>query len=284
MTKSSEKHLQDFYLELCATKSSVKTIYPEEKIIIDEEKMEKKVKEGKNLLDFAAIDIDQEWLKNFSEKILFLIERFNVVSSKNLKNLKKVFQKKEMDLKILTIKAFILDKNYLDGLARRSSLEVDLLLSFGINLAAPIWELYARKVKSSFDPESWQNGFCPVCGTPPSFAYLRKDDGKRILWCRMCQTEWSFARIKCPFCFNEDQNTLRYFFTEEESPYRVAVCDKCKRYLKTIDLRKTKEGEEIDLSWENLKTLSFDFLAEKDGYGHPLNLSTIKKGGVFIAK
>lgn len=100
-------------------------------------------------------------------------------------------------------------------------------------------------------------------------AYLRHDDGKRILWCQFCGTEWSFLRLKCPYCYNDKQETLRYFFTEEKEAYRVYVCDKCKKYVKTIDQRKLSDYESMDLAWENLESLALDVLAQQDGYSTP---------------
>jgi len=46
--------------------------------------------------------------------------------------------------------------------------------------------------------------------------------------------------------------------------YRVDVCEKCKRYIKTID---TKEiGEEVIPLIEDIGTLHLDILAQKEGY------------------
>jgi len=78
----------------------------------------------------------------------------------------------------------------------------------------------------------------------------------------------------CPFCGNEDHNTLRFFLVEEGSAsvkdsFRVDVCDKCKRYVKTLDERKQGNSEKSDLYMENLNTVYLDILAQKDGYKSP---------------
>lgn len=114
--------------------------------------------------------------------------------------------------------------------------------------------------------ESCLQGYCPKCGALPGIAKLRREDGKRILQCNDCNTQWPFMRIKCVYCGTENQDDLRFFSTDDESPYRVDVCDKCKGYIKTVDERKVAEGKEIDLLAENKATLYLDILAMEEGY------------------
>jgi FdhE protein len=137
-----------------------------------------------------------------------------------------------------------------------------------------VLELYADRLKSKVDQENWLKGNCPVCGSFPAMVRLRREDGKRMLWCNLCGTEWHFKRITCPFCSNDDHNSLRYFFVEEDSSekegaFRVDVCDKCKAYIKTIDERKLPESQKVDLYLENTNTIYLDLLAQRDGYQNP---------------
>ncbi len=94
-------------------------------------------------------------------------------------------------------------------------------------------------------------------------AYLRKEDGKRILECIICKTEWEFLRLKCPHCETEDSRDLRFFQTDDESAYRVDVCDNCKSYMKTVNKR---EMDVVELGVVDIKTRYLDILAIKEGY------------------
>ena len=72
-------------------------------------------------------------------------------------------------------------------------------------------------------------------------------------------------RLKCPSCGNDDHETLKYFYTESEgTANRIDVCDKCKRYIKTVDTREIS-GEIIPIV-EDMGTLYLDVLAQKEGY------------------
>lgn len=123
---------------------------------------------------------------------------------------------------------------------------------------------YSKALRSSVNQERWRRGYCPICGGNPDFAFLDKERGARWLLCSRCDTEWLFQRLECPYCGNQNQNTLAYF-TDDEGLYRLYVCEHCKQYLKTIDLRQAKE--EIEIPLERLFTLGIDMQAREYGYG-----------------
>jgi FdhE protein len=110
----------------------------------------------------------------------------------------------------------------------------------------------------------WSEGYCPICGREPKIGEIRDDEGTRYLFCNQCGFEWGFRKIKCPFCGNEEQQTLAYFTIEEDDRYRVDVCNECKRYIKILDFRDTKEKADMDV--EDIATLHLDMLANDEGY------------------
>jgi FdhE protein len=109
---------------------------------------------------------------------------------------------------------------------------------------------------------TWDYGYCPLCGSTPNMAYL-SDEGKRFLHCELCGYEWHYPRLKCPFCGEERAKELGYFTSEEDEGYRVDFCKKCRRYVKTLDMRLI--GFPAPLELENLITLHLDVLAQKQG-------------------
>ncbi|MCL2670390.1 MAG: formate dehydrogenase accessory protein FdhE, partial [Syntrophaceae bacterium] len=110
----------------------------------------------------------------------------------------------------------------------------------------------------------WTEGYCPICGREPKIGEVRDDDDSRYLFCNQCGFEWHYRRIKCPFCGNEEQQTLAYFTIEEDERYCVDVCNECKRYIKIIDFRDSQEKADLDV--EDIATLHLDMLANDEGY------------------
>ena len=81
--------------------------------------------------------------------------------------------------------------------------------------------------------------------------------------CSRCDAEWLFQRLQCPYCGTTDQNALSYFTAGDEL-YRLYVCEQCKHYLKTVDLRQAKSEALMPL--ERLLTLDMDRQAQEQGY------------------
>ena len=116
---------------------------------------------------------------------------------------------------------------------------VDMAMLFGYNSIRPSLRLCSEHLSASLNAEEpWRTGYCPICGSSPGLSML-KGEGERSYLCSFCWHEWLTPRIYCPFCDNTDSSQLHYFFSDEEPEYRVDGCDRCSRYIKTIDLRKT---------------------------------------------
>jgi FdhE protein len=130
----------------------------------------------------------------------------------------------------------------------------------------PVLSTYAAALIKSVKQEQWRRGYCPICKGIPDMAFLEKEKGAKYLFCSRCDSEWLFQRLECPYCGTQDQNALGYF-TDEKGLYQLNVCDKCKRYLKTIDLRKT--DNEVLMPLERLLTAGIDRQAQERGYQPP---------------
>jgi FdhE protein len=127
----------------------------------------------------------------------------------------------------------------------------------------PYLERAAEQLVGRIGLANWKQGFCPVCGGEPDFASLDEVSGARRLLCSRCTTEWGFKRIACPFCGTTDHTKLSYF-PLHDGLYRLYVCQECRRYLKTIDLRQA--DREVLLPLERITTLALDIAARSEGY------------------
>lgn len=121
-------------------------------------------------------------------------------------------------------------------------------------------------VAETVDPrslEGWKEAYCPVCGARAGMDELAGEEGRRYLSCSGCFFRWPFRRLMCPFCGNEDPDTLSYFIAGD-GPTRVGTCRKCGRYIKTRDSR--KGNADIPMEAEDLATIHLDLLAGREGF------------------
>ena len=172
-------------------------------------------------------------------------------------------------------KAAAEDHEYMVRTSDALKLQRGLLFFLAETSLQPVFEAYADKLKGYVDQERWWRGYCPICGSKPVMAELIGRERKKFLICSCCGYEWRFMRTKCPYCENEERRAFKYFFAEKEGrAYRVETCQKCKKYIKTVDTEEL--DEEVIPSVEDVGTLYLDVLAQKEGYTrevHPLGLN-----------
>ncbi len=156
------------------------------------------------------------------------------------------------------------DDASLQLLSQKLGLDKNVLIFF---LYHSIWPSLARQVQylkahDRINPK-WAHPFCPICGSSPNLAYF-SETGKRHLVCGFCRYEWPVQRILCPYCENDDPESITYIFSEEEKAYRIYTCAQCRRYIKTVDTRQLSRSFYAPL--ESLVTLHLDLQAESRGF------------------
>ena len=278
-----EKVEEDFYGSVLTQIVELKTAKPDLKEILDFYETTLKAQRQVRLSfqpDFCKLDIELCRKRNSkglpflkSEDIRIDRDLFN----KLLENICKIIRSKRKEAIPVTLKHLSSDKQrtaLLHGLMENGSVLQTLagemkadfsVFYFLINqVFSPFLQSYAQKLRELVDLSGWLKGVCPICGKEPMIARLEEQTGRRWLFCSLCHTEWLFKRLICPFCENEDQESLRYFFVENDQAHRIDVCDKCKRYVKTVDSRKTDNV--MNLFVENLSTLALDIVADAEGF------------------
>jgi FdhE protein len=128
----------------------------------------------------------------------------------------------------------------------------------------------AAQLAAYLDPSpSGEQGYCPVCGSPPAIAWL-EGEGQRYLFCSFCWHQWPLNRARCPFCGSRNQDGLLYLYSEEEKEYRVDACQTCRTYLKTVDTRVLSRPAYPPL--EQVASLHLDLKAAEGGYQSALTI------------
>lgn len=79
---------------------------------------------------------------------------------------------------------------------------------------------------------------CPVCAGRPQVASIEGGpaSGGRTLHCARCLTSWSFKRVMCVECGEENPATLGCYRSPEYPHVRLDTCDICRHYVKAVDL------------------------------------------------
>lgn len=79
---------------------------------------------------------------------------------------------------------------------------------------------------------------CPVCGCDPTIAHVggkTSSSGRgRVLVCPQCGSAWEFERVRCARCGTQNQAHLHFFNIEGDDAHRIATCDECGGYIRTL--------------------------------------------------
>jgi FdhE protein len=120
-----------------------------------------------------------------------------------------------------------------------------------------------KRVRELQKEYRWTKEYCPVCGQLPAMGQLvrTKKGRERELICGCCQMRWRYKRLGCPYCRNEDPETLKIIELAGVTNLRIDTCGKCKGYLKTY----TAEGNE-QVALADWSTLHLDIIGKNQGF------------------
>jgi FdhE protein len=122
---------------------------------------------------------------------------------------------------------------------------------------------FARNV-----PESWIEGYCPICGAWPAFAEVRGIERGRYLRCGRCAAEWQLHSLICPYCGMDDHEQLVRLVPEKGGTMRIVeACKRCLGYVKTFTMLQGTPAARIIL--DDLASVDLDMAALEQGYCRP---------------
>jgi FdhE protein len=258
--------LLDILAEILVLREEYRNNMEEAVFTVDERIIAQKMEGGLPLIDFIGGKFDLTHPKEYFNSLIAIAEKKMPEEAKNIAEL---VNDKHFDWEKMILSSFnkTEEEAMIEGEDKDLETEdnLDLIDLFVEESLRPELEYIADRYGKIVAKSGWTEGYCPICGKEPKIGEIRGDEeGKRYLFCHQCGYKWHFRRIKCPFCGNEEQHSLAYFAVEGEEHYRVDVCNKCRRYIKIVDLPKTDEEANLDV--EDIATLHLDMLACEEGY------------------
>jgi formate dehydrogenase accessory protein FdhE len=232
----------------------------------DDDTILKKLKAGKPLLDPGDLHVPQAVAERVFASLLSALREHLAENAQDWERLEHAVRGGGIPAREFLEATLQHRWEALQAWAGQFVIERDALQFFSIYLARPFREEAARRLWNQTQAAFWQNGYCPVCGHSPVLGRLIGTPGQRQLWCCCCNTSWSFPRIGCPFCKNQSQEQLGYLTVNEFAAGRIYVCDKCRRYLKTVVCPEESGPDDWDHDRDYFSTVVLDSVARQEGY------------------
>jgi len=156
------------------------------------------------------------------------------------------------------------DEAFFENISRDLEIEKQVLGFITYNSLKPCLCMGAVQLSAYLSKNApWLKGYCPICGSAPILSIL-EGEGARSLICSFCWHTWPVKRVYCPFCDSSENKDLHYMFSDAEKGLRVDLCDKCNKYLKTLDTREVDRL--IYPPLEQVSTLHLDIKAREEGF------------------
>lgn len=250
----------EFYRRLLHIQGEVRSFIGAPVLDLSEEFISDRMRRGIPLLGFDDLSIDWSLLQSLFKEVTALFISYSEVlgelpekvkDSGSCAALLKEAGRAWFEGELLAPKMAVSSMN-------EAALELVIGATF-----SPFLVKYGEALIGVVDQDRWRRRYCPICGGNADFAFLDKERGARWLLCFRCDAEWLFQRLECPCCGTQDQDALAYL-TDDKGLYRLYVCERCRQYLKAIDLRHA--DYEVLLPLERFLTLDFDIQAHRDGY------------------
>jgi FdhE protein len=257
-------NILDFYQRVKEAQEEEKASLKIASVPLRKEWKELLSKEGFSLIQKEDFPLDIESSVRVFETLCEVGRDANPHMAAQIMKIKEAIHDKRIDLKKLLTGGS--KEQWIEERAEELGLDKNVFLFLIQTSIRPSIEAGVEQLRSELNSETWQKGYCPICGSLPSLGLLKEKVGKRYLLCSYCGYQWRMDRIFCPFCENKEQESLRYFFGEGEETHRIDLCDQCHQYIKTIDTRNLQESDPV---LEDLATLHLDILASQKGYKRP---------------
>lgn len=241
--------------------------------ILDEDTIKDCFRKGEYLFSVQMMELDEEKFLEIVDEIWEVIREESPGVTARSFQLSTAETFREDNLQAVLGEIALMSKSEMErfitarGLDAKSGAERDVLSFVLFMSLSPFYSAYTEKVAAVNDFSLWRQGHCPVCGQVAVMARHRSADGARLLFCWLCHAEWVFPRLVCPYCGNDDQEKLRFFYVQDDRALQVHVCEQCKRYLKTIDHRTLEK--DLLLNTDEIATRHLDLLAKNEGYRRP---------------
>jgi len=217
--------------------------------------------QGKSLIHAEELTLNWEQIKDLYKQLVNQIKNTKD-GRKQIDGLLQAVDKDSDGTPILIKSILTSDFETIKTTAKELKIDPPVLtLLLRLSLRPALLEV-AQTVQDRLDLDHWHHGHCPVCGSAPILADLSGEGGKRTLHCSLCETAWSYTRLRCPFCENDNRDELSYLKAENEEGLRVDLCNRCGNYLKTLDLRELSESIIIPL--DDAATWHLDLIAQEN--------------------
>jgi formate dehydrogenase maturation protein FdhE len=225
--------------------------------------IDSRIRNGGQIITPDEILVEEKELEHIFDSILPVLKRYSI-NKKEIGKFEDFYDKRKISLREMIENVLMRDMEKWYEMSQRYSISKEFLFEIGEYIAMPYLELCSEYFNKKLKNGSWRRPTCPICGCPPSMALVEEELNERVMWCHLCDTEWTFSDKICPFCGNSELKSIKHIFPPVNCPHRIDACDKCGYFIKIIDEQLISKPPQFVI--ENLRTKKLETIATHKGY------------------
>lgn len=215
------------------------------------------------LLAGATIALQANSVRGLWERLIRIASRTGTPQMSSLK----AATHADVEMALLFTASLCQDLDRIKEVASVSGAYAEALHAVIALLPVPFLHACNRRWASSI-ATGWVEGYCPVCGSWPTFAEVRGIERNRYFRCGRCGGEWHARALHCPYCAMSDHNELVMLVPEQGSSNAVIeACHRCLGYVKTFTRLQGCPPGAVML--EDLASVDLDVAALEHGFAKP---------------
>ncbi len=223
-----------------------------------------RLSQRKPILDAKNLIIEEKDLEKIFDFVFPVIKKYFSKRKKPLLKLEDLADKRRFSLKQLVAAMVGKDEKFFMEIAEKHGLSQQLLEIVIELISVPYFELIAEYFNKQLAEIHYREPVCPVCGNSPALAKINEQKKTKLLWCRLCDTTWTFYDKICPYCLNDKIEEQKFIFPADKKPFRIEACNRCNRYMKTINGSFITSS--LNYSVINISSYYLDILAKYYGF------------------
>ena len=214
------------------------------------------------LLAGAQMSVQESAVRHFLDRLL----RRPLHGTAKLATVRAAMRR-ESDMLALLTASLSQDTDRVNAIAAASDADAEALNAVVALLCVPLLQACNRRWASAVS-SSWEQGYCPLCGSWPSFAEVRGIERSRCFRCGRCGSAWRARALHCPYCRTGDHHQQVELVPEQSAVNAVInACLRCTGFVKSLTVLQGYAPGAVML--QDLATVDLDVAAIEQGYVRP---------------
>jgi len=224
-----------------------------------------KLAAGTPLLHGIALELDRDKIHELMLRLATALESDGGKSRIQYRRIRRALEEGRLDADALLASITAGSDAVVASAAQDLQADPGLIRVLAHNSLKPAMRLLCRQLTPLVDGISWDRGYCFLCGSGAALGELQDHQLHKHLRCGQCGADWTFPRLRCSYCGNDDHHTLSLLYPDPwDRKVWVEVCEKCKGYLKVIFSFTPTPADRLPI--QDLATLHLDYIAQAHGY------------------